>query len=66
MVKYCDLSCEHSRFPDVLSDGSMSCRTFVGLYCEILKEIVPKNAPCRAETLLKTERGQTGTAESTD
>ena len=57
-MKYCDLNCEHARFPDALSDGSMSCRTFVGLYCELLQEIVPKNAPCRVEILRKRASGQ--------
>lgn len=49
MTKYCDLSCQYARFPDKLSDGSLTCRTFIGLYCEKLQQIVPKNAPCQVE-----------------
>jgi len=45
-MKYCDLSCEHAGFPDKLSDGSSSCRTFIGIYCKKLKRIVDKNGPC--------------------
>ncbi len=48
-MNYCDLRCKHARFPDKLSDGSLTCRTFVGLYCERLKKVVTKNAPCEAE-----------------
>lgn len=49
MTKYCDLNCEYAHFPDKLSDGSLTCRTFIGLYCEKLQRIVPKNGPCQTE-----------------
>ena len=46
---WCDLGCPHARFPeDEALDGSLSCRTFVALYCRHLEEIVTKNAPCEA------------------
>jgi len=48
-MKYCDLSCQYARFPEKLSDGSLSCRTFVGLYCEHLHKTVTKHAPCEVE-----------------
>ena len=48
-MKYCDLNCEHAEFPDKLSDGSLSCRTFIGLYCMKLKRIVPKYGRCIVE-----------------
>jgi len=48
-MKYCDLDCEYAEFPDKLTDGSLSCRTFVGLYCKKLKRIVPKHGRCIAE-----------------
>lgn len=46
-IKFCDLRCEHARFPkesDV--DGSGTCRTFLALWCEQLQDYVTKNAPC--------------------
>lgn len=48
-MKYCDLSCEYAEFPDKLSDGSGSCRTFVGVYCKKLGRVVDKNGPCLYE-----------------
>lgn len=48
-MKYCDLHCEYAEFPEKLSDGSLSCRTFIGLYCKKLKRIVPKNGRCIVE-----------------
>jgi hypothetical protein len=48
-MKYCDLNCEYAEFPQQLSDGSLSCRTFIGLYCKKLHQIVPKNGLCLAE-----------------
>ena len=48
-MTYCDLSCKYAEFPDKLSDGSGSCRTFVGIYCTKLKQLVDKNGPCRYE-----------------
>jgi len=48
-MKYCDLHCEFAEFPEKLSDGFLSCRTFIGLYCKKLKHIVPKNARCVVE-----------------
>lgn len=48
-MKYCDLNCEYAEFPQQLSDGSLSCRTFIGLYCKKLQQIVPKNGRCRVE-----------------
>ena len=48
-ILFCDLRCEHASFPkDEDIDGSGSCRTFSALWCELLKEYVTKNAPCRA------------------
>jgi len=54
-VKFCDLTCKYARFPDKISDGSFSCRTFVGLYCEKLKRIVPKNGKCLVEIEQKSK-----------
>ncbi|MBL7136042.1 MAG: hypothetical protein ISS81_05540 [Candidatus Marinimicrobia bacterium] len=48
-MKFCDLSCEYARFPDKLSDGSYTCRTFIALYCEKLGRLVNKNGVCQAE-----------------
>lgn len=48
-MKFCDLSCKHAKFPDKLSDGSNSCRTFVGIYCTKLERVVDKNGPCLYE-----------------
>jgi hypothetical protein len=45
-MKFCDLRCKHAEWPKALSDGSKSCRTFVGLWCRLKKHIVHKNAPC--------------------
>jgi hypothetical protein len=45
-MQFCDLKCKHADWPDKLSDGSGSCRTFVGLWCKLKKKIVHKNAPC--------------------
>ena len=55
-MKYCDLDCEYAEFPQQLSDGSLSCRTFIGLYCKKLQQIVPKNGHCRVE--LEIHRNQ--------
>ena len=49
-MKYCDLSCKYSEFPEKLSDGSKSCRTFVGIYCKKLDQVVDKNGSCRVES----------------
>ena len=43
---WCDLTCRYAEFPDKLCDGSMSCRTFVALYCNLKKRIVEKNKEC--------------------
>jgi hypothetical protein len=45
-INYCDLSCKYASFPDKLCDGSMTCRTFVGIFCKKDKKIVYKNAKC--------------------
>ncbi len=51
MLKFCDLSCPEADFPKEEGvDGSGSCRTFLALYCSRLGRLVPKNAPCSAET----------------
>lgn len=44
---FCDLTCKYSQFPKKLCDGSMSCRTFVALYCTKKKSIVEKNLMCK-------------------
>lgn len=42
-IKWSDLKCQYARFPDKEAiDGSGSCRTFVALYCELLKKYVTK------------------------
>ena len=48
-MKFCDLTCKYARFPDELSDGSFSCRTFIALYCEKLNKLVEKNGRCQVE-----------------
>ncbi len=46
---WCDPGCPFAAFPeDPALDGSLSCRTFVALFCRRLDEIVTKNAPCEA------------------
>jgi len=55
-MKFCDLTCKYARFPDKLSDGSLSCRTFIGLYCGKLKKIVPKNGKCLADIEQKSKK----------
>lgn len=45
-VNFCDLSCKYAKFPDKLCDGSLTCRTFLGLYCKKRKKIVYKNQKC--------------------
>lgn len=47
--KWCDLTCREANFPSVEAvDGAGSCRTFSALYCNKLKRLVVKNAPCQA------------------
>ncbi len=47
-MKYCDIYCEHAAFPDKdCLDGA--CRREVSLYCNLLRMLVLKNAPCKAE-----------------
>jgi hypothetical protein len=46
-MEFCDLKCKYAQWPEELSDGSKSCRTFVGLWCKLKKRIVHKNAPCK-------------------
>jgi len=55
-MKFCDLNCEYARFPDTLCDGSNTCRTFIGLYCEKLERIVSKNGPCQVEMESEEEK----------
>lgn len=45
-MKFCDLKCKHADWPEVLADGSKSCRTFAGLWCRLKNRMVHKNAPC--------------------
>ena len=45
-MKFCDLKCKYADWPEELSDGSKSCRTFIGLWCKLKNRIVHKNAPC--------------------
>jgi hypothetical protein len=46
-IKFCDLKCEHARFPEERAiDGAKSCRTFIALWCKKLEKYVTKNAPC--------------------
>jgi hypothetical protein len=45
---FCDLMCAHARLPgETALDGSGSCRTFIALYCDLKRSVVPKNMPCR-------------------
>lgn len=49
-IKFCDLRCEHASFPKQEAiDGSQSCRTFAALWCDLLQQLVTKNAPCAAQ-----------------
>lgn len=49
-IKFCDLRCEHASFPkEDAIDGSQSCRTFAALWCDLLGQLVTKNAPCAAQ-----------------
>lgn len=46
-IKFCDLRCEHARFPEKNDvDGSRSCQTYLALWCDQLQGYVTKNAPC--------------------
>ena len=46
-VNFCDLMCTYARLPgETALDGSGSCRTFLALYCNLKKSIVPKNMAC--------------------
>jgi hypothetical protein len=46
-MKFCDLNCRYADWPeDEALDGSGSCRTFQGIYCEKKERVVHKNAPC--------------------
>ncbi len=50
-IKFCDLECKYASFPDKLSDGSKTCRTFVALYCKKMKRLVYKNASCKSKRI---------------
>jgi len=54
MLMFCDLNCKHASWPEKLTDGSNTCRTFIGLWCSLHKRIVQKNLPCQ-EKINKTE-----------
>jgi len=46
-IKFCDMHCEHARFPDSNDiDGSRSCQTYLAIWCTQLKAYTTKNAPC--------------------
>lgn len=47
MMDFCDLKCRYADWPDELQDGSMTCHTFVGIYCKKKKMVVFKNQPCK-------------------
>ena len=46
-MKFCDMLCKHADQADPKSDGSGSCRTFIGIYCKKKEQIVFKNSPCK-------------------
>jgi len=47
-MDFCDLDCRFASFPKSEAlDGSLSCRTFIALYCRKKKSLVHKNLPCR-------------------
>jgi hypothetical protein len=49
-IKFCDMRCEHAKFPqDDDIDGSRSCQTYLAIWCSQLKEYTTKNAPCAVE-----------------
>jgi len=46
-IFFCDFRCKHAAFPKEEGiDGTGSCQTFSAVWCELLQEYVPKNAPC--------------------
>ncbi len=46
-IKFCDMNCEHARFPKVEDiDGSRSCQTYLAVWCQELQQYVTKNSPC--------------------
>lgn len=47
MSNYCDLTCKYFSFPDVLQDGSKTCRTFIAVFCKKNKKIGYKNVLCK-------------------
>lgn len=47
MSNYCDLTCRYFSFPDVLQDGSKTCRTFIAVFCKKHKKIGYKNVLCK-------------------
>jgi hypothetical protein len=58
-IKFCDMRCEHARFPEQGAiDGAGSCRTFAAIWCSDLKKYVTKNAPC--EVLFGARRPKSG------
>lgn len=50
-MKFCDLQCKYAEWPDKLTDGSKTCRTFIGIWCKKKKKIVHKNLPCPDKVL---------------
>ena len=46
-IKFCDMHCEHARFPESNDiDGSRSCQTYLAIWCVQLQAYTTKNAPC--------------------
>jgi hypothetical protein len=52
-TKFCDLLCEHAKWPNGLMDGAGTCRTFVAVFCTKKNMTVLKNASCNEKELRK-------------
>lgn len=60
VLDFCDLLCRYAQMPkDEALDGSLSCRTFIALYCTKKKSLVHKNMPCKDKTFkARPEKGR--------
>jgi len=57
---FCDLLCKYAQLPQEEGlDGSGSCRTFLALYCQKKKMVVPKNLPCTQKVLRSKNNSKT-------
>jgi hypothetical protein len=48
-MKFCDMLCKYAEAAEPNTDGSGSCRTFIGIYCKKKEQIIFKNLPCEVK-----------------